>query len=219
LSINKQKLLLATTNRGKTKEFRLMLAPLLDGLGLTLSTLSDLSGLATEEGGGRRSEPVEDGGTFRENAGIKARHYSGLSGLPTLADDSGLSVDALNGGPGVRSARLGGPGLTDAERCLALLELMRGKRDRRARFEACLVLAMAGKSDVLCHSGRLDGTITERPVGSGGFGYDPVFIPAGSELTLAQLDPSEKNKISHRSRALESLAADVQKVRVWLDNY
>jgi XTP/dITP diphosphohydrolase len=173
-------------------------------------------------------EPAEDGETFIENALIKARAAYEATGLPALADDSGLEVEALDGRPGVHSARYGGEGLSDGERSLALLEELAGVPEQRraARFHCTMVLyprpgdaidgtpspgvapaGGRGRDDsspgaYLATEGYLHGRIAVRPAGENGFGYDPVFLLPNRGLTVAQLEPEEKNEISHRYRAL-----------------
>jgi XTP/dITP diphosphohydrolase len=192
-------LLLATTNAGKAAEFSALLA----GTGLAVVGLSDL-------GVPPPGPPVEDGPDFASNARLKAGHYLALTGRATLADDSGLVVPALGGRPGVNSARYGGPGLSDRQRCERLLAEMEGEADRRAWFEA--VLALAAPGVFLAWSGRLSGRLARQCRGEGGFGYDPVFIPEGFSITLAEMAPGDKNRISHRSRALAGLLSDLDRV-------
>ncbi|HEY8291258.1 MAG TPA: RdgB/HAM1 family non-canonical purine NTP pyrophosphatase [Thermomicrobiales bacterium] len=186
-------LVLASNNAGKLHEFRAILA----GLPIALIAAGD-AGVTTF--------PPETGATFAENAWTKARHVTEMTGEPALADDSGLVVDALNGAPGVYSARFGGPGLTDQDRCLLLLERLRvlPHASRAAYFIAALALSLPDGRQFESE-GRLDGTIGEEPRGLGGFGYDPVFIVGGTERTLAELRDDEKNAISHRARALQAL--------------
>ena len=154
---------------------------------------------------------VEDGMTFEENARKKADQYSlALPGEIVLADDSGLEVDALGGAPGIYSARYAGPDASDNEKIEKLLEQLgpvsAPKGARRARFRC--VLALARKGDVLgMFEEVVEGEIADRPRGSHGFGYDPIFIPNGFQRTFGELDPAEKNQLSHRARALEKLAA------------
>jgi XTP/dITP diphosphohydrolase len=152
--------------------------------------------------------PEETGRDFLANALLKARYYAEKSGYPALADDSGLMVKALGGEPGVRSARYGGEGLTDAERNEFLLAKMAKIRERAAKFQAVLALASpSGRS--FSWPGELAGAITQKPLGEMGFGYDPVFWEPISGLTLAQMDPAEKNRISHRALAVKALTLDL----------
>jgi XTP/dITP diphosphohydrolase len=185
------KLLVATTNPGKLKEVREILA----GLPLELVSLKDL-GLPA---------PPETGNTFHDNAAEKATTSARRSGLWTLADDSGLCVDALNGAPGLHSARYAP---TDEERRAKLLAALEGVpvERRGAHFEAAVALSDSQGRRMRHADGRVEGTIALAPCGSGGFGYDPLFLPAETPgKTLAELGPDEKNRLSHRGRALERL--------------
>jgi XTP/dITP diphosphohydrolase len=190
--------LIATTNRGKLVEIR----ALLEGLPIELLTLSDVL---------PDSPPVEEtGSTFLENALLKARAGASASGLLTLAEDSGLEVDALNGEPGVYSARYSGEGATHAANNKKLLAALEGVDDARrtARFRCSLVmLDPASPDDFKATDGTCEGAIARAPQGSGGFGYDPIFFvrtDAGNPMslqTMAELSEDEKNRISHRARA------------------
>jgi XTP/dITP diphosphohydrolase len=187
---------LATRNAGKIREIRAILA----GLDAELLDPADFPPFA---------EPVEDGETFLENALAKAKAVHRATGYPALADDSGLEVDALGGAPGVRSARYGGPGLTDADRCAKLLEELSGVREeeRGARFRCAAVLypAPGAARKGLAAEGLLYGRIARSPRGANGFGYDPVFLVPERGMTLAEMDPGEKNAMSHRYRAFVEL--------------
>ncbi|MCL6430017.1 MAG: RdgB/HAM1 family non-canonical purine NTP pyrophosphatase [Anaerolineae bacterium] len=198
-------LLLATRNPGKLRELRALLA----SLPLECLSLSDV-GIATDI--------AETGESLEENAILKARGYASLSGLTTLADDSGLEVDALGGEPGVRSSRWAGPAATDADRIRLLLERLQGVplAARRARFRAVAAIATPD-GRLYTAEGRLEGVIADQPRGTGGFGYDPVFLVPSLGKTVAELDPETKNRISHRARAilaarpiLEQLATEEQ---------
>ena len=147
-------------------------------------------------------EVEETGTTFEENSLLKARAVMEASGLPAIADDSGLCVDALNGAPGVYSARYGGPELDDAGRYRLLLENLRGAGARTAHFHTAIVCCFPN-GDVLTARGECPGTIAFAPQGEGGFGYDPVFFVPPLKKTFAQLTAEEKNAISHRGKALE----------------
>jgi len=185
------KLLVATSNPGKLIEIRELLA----GVPLELVSLRDFDLPA----------PDETGETFRENAEQKAIASARQSGLWTLADDSGLCVDALGGGPGVRSARYAP---TDAERRAKLLAALQGvPEDRRgAHFFCAVALSSPDGRRVLHEEGRVDGSIALAGRGANGFGYDPLFLPAETPgRTLAELEAEEKNRLSHRGRALERL--------------
>ena len=144
----------------------------------------------------------ETGTTFEENSMLKAKAIMELSGLPAIADDSGLCVDCLNGAPGVYSARYGGEGLDDQGRCRLLLENMRGQSPRTARFVSVITCCFPN-GDVLTARGECPGTIAFAPMGESGFGYDPVFFIPELKKTFAQLSAEEKNAISHRGKALE----------------
>ncbi|HID50788.1 MAG TPA: XTP/dITP diphosphatase [Anaerolineae bacterium] len=189
-----QKLLVATHNQGKVREYAEMLAD----LQIEWLSLDDVGmGLDVEE----------TGRTFRENAILKARAYAGETGLLTLADDSGLEVDALGGEPGVYTARYGGAGLTHEARYQLLLQNMANVPlpERTARFRCVIALAgpdgaLLGVSDGVC-----EGLIGETAVGDHGFGYDPVFYLRERGLTMAQLDSAEKHQISHRGQALQAI--------------
>ena len=145
----------------------------------------------------------ETGATFEENAYLKAHAVMEASGLPAIADDSGLCVDALNGAPGVYSARYGGPELDDAGRYKLLLENMRGQLDRRCRFVSAICCCFPNGDRVEAR-GECAGTLAYAPKGADGFGYDPVFFVPGLKKTFAELSPEEKNAISHRGNALKA---------------
>jgi len=187
-----KKLVIASNNPGKLREFQHMLAP----LGIEVLTQAQL-GIAEAE------EPHH---TFIENALAKARHVSRESGLPALADDSGICVDALNGAPGVYSARYSGFPLSDARNNQALLEAMKTHTDRRAHYYCVLVLMRsAGDPQPLIAEGEWHGEIAREPRGDGGFGYDPLFwLPELGKMS-AELSRDEKHAISHRGKALRVL--------------
>lgn len=183
------RLLLASRNPGKLRE----LQELLSGLELSIVSLLDL-GIATDI--------PETGTTFLQNATLKATGYSRLSGLVTLADDSGLEVDALGGAPGVQSARWAGPGASDSDRIRALLERLQGvpPHQRQAQFHAVVAIATPD-GRLFTTEGIVRGLIIDQPRGEHGFGYDPVFLLPDLGLTMAQLSPAAKNTVSHRARA------------------
>ena len=185
------KLVLASKNRKKLVE----LNEILSSLGVEVCSEADA---------GVDVEVEETGSTFEENSLLKAKAVMEASGLPAVADDSGLCVDALNGGPGVYSARYGGPGLDDAGRYRLLLENLRGQ-PRATRFIS-VVTCCFPNGDVISARGECPGTIAFAPMGTGGFGYDPVFFVPGLKKTFAQLSPEEKNAISHRGKALRAFA-------------
>ncbi len=188
-------ILIATTNRGKLREIEAVMRD----LPVVWTVLADLPPMP---------ECVEDGSTFEANAEKKALHYARLSGLWTLADDSGLEVDALGGEPGVRSARFAGEPKSDARNNARLVALLSGvPPDRRtARFRCAL--ALADGSRVLARAqGCVEGLIVDEARGKNGFGYDPHFLIPALGRTAAELDPEQKNRISHRGQALQSLRA------------
>ena len=184
-----QQLLIATHNQGKVTEYR----SLLFDLPLAVTWLDEVG--ITED-----VEETED--TFQGNAILKARHYSALTGLWTWADDSGLEIDALDGRPGVYSARYGGKGLTDADRYRKVLGEMADVPDaqRTARFRCVVAIAQPG-GKVDTRDGTLEGVIAHEPRGSHGFGYDPIFYIPSFGATLAELERGVKNEISHRAEA------------------
>lgn len=184
-----RQLLLATHNRHKAREFQ----TLLTDLGIEVLTLDAFPQVG---------EIVEDGETLEANALKKAREVHRLTGLPSLADDTGLEVFYLNGAPGVYSARYAGPAATYADNCRKLLAVMRGVPPRRrgARFRCVLALVGWGPEELLAE-GSCPGVITESERGTNGFGYDPLFLPDGFTVTYAEMDDAAKNSISHRGRA------------------
>ena len=207
-----QPVLLATKNPGKARE----LAALIAGLGFDPGPAVPVLSLAEwESQRGALTEPEEGEDSFEANARLKARSYAAQSGHCVLADDSGLSVVALGGAPGVLSARYGGPGLDDGGRSALLLENMRDQTDRRAWFTSALALARPDGA-ALTWTGRLDGLIARRPAGQNGFGYDPVFYYPPSRRTLAQLSAEEKNRLSHRARAALAFQRDSHRIARFL---
>jgi XTP/dITP diphosphohydrolase len=184
-------LLAATNNKGKLREFR----NLLEGVDDDLEVIGpdDVGGIPDVE---------EDGTTFEENACKKALSASNAASIAAFADDSGLVVEALNGEPGIHSARYAGENATNEERITKLLKNLEGCENRNAKF-VC-VIAIANDGDILAtFEGEVKGTIIDTPRGEGGFGYDPIFIPEGFDKTFAELDASVKDKISHRGRAIQ----------------
>ncbi len=155
-------------------------------------------------------EVEETGSTFEENSLLKAKAVMEASGLPAIADDSGLCVDALNGAPGVYSARYGGEGLDDVGRYRLLLENMRGQSPRTARFVSVITCCFPN-GDVLTARGECEGTVAFAPMGEGGFGYDPVFFLPKLKKTFAQLTAEEKNAVSHRGKALAEFQEQLQR--------
>ena len=194
-----EKLVIATHNPGKLREIADLIAP----LGITCVSAADLD----------LPEPEEIGNTFADNADLKAREAADLSGLPALADDSGLCIDALHGRPGIFSARWAedADGNRDwmraMERVWTRLEAEGPEASRDAHFACALSLAWPNDGQIEGFEGRVDGTLTWPPRGDKGFGYDPMFVPAGHEQTFGEMDPAEKHTISHRARAFEKLLA------------
>lgn len=195
-------IVLATENRNKVKEFKKMLkdAP------VEIKCLSDYRKLPSV---------IEDGETFEENAYKKASHYARVLGLPALADDSGLVVDALDGRPGVYSARYSGENATDWDNCEKLLSEIKGAKDRKARFVCVLSLATPG-GPALTWEGSCEGEIIDERRGDSGFGYDPIFLYPPMNKTFAEIPMEEKNKVSHRGKALAEFSAEIEKVLTWL---
>lgn len=185
---------LATHNAHKVDELRRILGEALDGIELL---------------GYDGPEPVEDGDTFEANALIKARAAARHSGLPALADDSGISVDALGGAPGIHSARYAGT-RNDHDNVALLLENLDDALDRSARFTCAAALVLPGGPEFV-ELGVWHGTILHEPAGAGGFGYDPVFKPSGLSVSAAELRPDEKNAISHRALAFTALMPTVRR--------
>lgn len=190
-----QKLLVATRNVGKLRE----LQQILGSLPFKLLNLQSLPPLESVE---------ETGSTFAENACLKATGYAKQAGVLTLADDSGLMVDALDGSPGVHSARFAGDGASDIDRVQKLLSALVGVPDsqRQARFISVIAIADKHGTVINTSTGECDGQIIRSPRGEGGFGYDPVFLPSGFDKTFAELERDVKNRISHRARALDKAA-------------
>jgi XTP/dITP diphosphohydrolase len=191
-------LLLATSNRGKLAELRALLADLPVEI---VSLAAALPG---------KAQVAEDGATFTENALIKGRAAASATMMVTIAEDAGLEVDALGGRPGVRSARFSGEGATDAQNNAALLKALEEVEDdqRAARFRCVMVLIdpwAEGDTREVLAEGRCEGVIARAPRGGGGFGYDPLFLVDGYGRTMAELGEDEKNRISHRARAVAAL--------------
>ena len=157
-------------------------------------------------------EPEETGTTCEENARIKARAVMEAAGLPAIADDSGLMVDALNGEPGVYSARYGGEGLDDTGRWQLLLKNMAGEENRACKFVSVICCAFPDGGEVMAR-GECPGILAQGPSGDGGFGYDPIFYLPQLGKTMAQLTPAEKNQISHRARALAGFQKEWERQR------
>lgn len=182
-----KRFLIASNNAHKIQEFK----KIFDSLGFELVTPKEL---------GISCDPDENGSTFEENSLIKAREFFKLSGIPTVADDSGLCVNALEGAPGIYSARYGGFD-DDTKRLYFLLSNMKDKSDKKAYF-ACAIACIIDEKTEFTVRGNVYGTIIDEPKGECGFGYDPVFVPDGFDKTFAEMTEDEKNKISHRAVAL-----------------
>lgn len=194
----RSKLIIASNNAGKLREFRELLSP----FGFDVISMREA---------GFNEEIIEDGETFEENAHIKARAVFEALKLPTIADDSGLEIDFLNGAPGVYSARYAGENASDKERCAKVLEEMRGavRELRDARF-VCSIYFIFDDENEYSVSGEVRGYIGDEPVGENGFGYDPIFM-LDDERSMATITEIEKNKISHRAKAFEKLADILKK--------
>ena len=189
------KFVLASHNPGKLKE----MSAILEDLGVEVVLPSQM---------GVDAEVEETGETFEANALLKAKAVCQAAGLPAIADDSGLCVDALGGAPGVYTARYGGEGLTDAQRYTLLLNALRGQTNRAAHFVSVVACAFPN-GDTLTAEGRCDGTIAFAPMGTDGFGYDPVFFVPELRKTFAQMDGTEKASISHRGKALQAFCKEL----------
>lgn len=187
------KFVLASHNKGKLRE----MAAILGELGIEVEALPEGA-----------PEPEENGATFEENARIKAKAASEFTGLPAVADDSGLCVDALDGAPGIYSARYCEG--TDADRNAFLLRNMEGKENRACRF-VCAIVCVTAEGETLTVRGECEGELLHENHGAGGFGYDPLFYVPEYECTFGELDPEIKNHISHRAKALEKLKTALKK--------
>ncbi len=196
-------IVIATRNQGKTAEIR----DLLKGFPILIKNLDEF---------GPIPEVEEDGETFEENAYKKASFTARILGVPALADDSGLLIDALDGAPGVHSARFAGPDATDQERCRKLLKAMQNKNNREAAF-ACVISIAVPTGPALTYEGECHGALAREPQGENGFGYDPIFYFPPLEKTFAQLTRAEKSRVSHRGKALGELREEFDKVLQWID--
>lgn len=196
-------LVIATTNQNKLKEFK----EILKDLDIEVRSLADF---------GPIPEIIEDGATFDDNAYKKAHQTARILGLPTIADDSGLVVDALDGAPGVYSARYSGEDATDEKNVDKLLSELKGVENRKAQFQCVLSIAVPS-GPALTYEGSCEGTIIDERRGDNGFGYDPVFYFEEFDKTFAELSMEEKNKVSHRGKALAQVKAEVQQIKKWLE--
>ena len=195
-------LVIATRNPGKTKEIR----DLLKGFPITIKNLDDF---------GPIPEVEEDGDTFDDNAYKKSSFTARILGLPALSDDSGLCVDALDGAPGVYSARYAGENATDAQNCQKLLKDLEGKKNRSASFK-CVVSIAVPTGAALTYESSCDGVILESPRGANGFGYDPVFFFPEFNKTFAEISREKKSRVSHRGKALRELRKEFDKAIKWI---
>ena len=205
------RILIATTNKGKLKEFK----RLFKDTGITILSLDDMN---------EKIEVVEDRETFLENAIKKATEYAKFYNLPVIAEDAGLEIEALGGFPGVYSARFfsfkefGGEepvqNSIDRANILKVLRLMANEKNRKARFVSNVVFYIPEETGIWTE-GYLYGEIVDKPIGEGGFGYDPIFKPEGYQKTLAQFSPEEKNRISHRGKAVKKLINILEKILQW----
>lgn len=199
----KQILVLATTNEGKKKEIQ----ALLKDHPVEIRTLSDF---------GPIPEVIEDGETFDENAYKKASFTARILGFPAIADDSGLCVEALDGAPGVYSARYAGENATDQDNVSKLLEDLKGKENRNASFK-CVISIAVPTGAALTYEGECKGVLTQSAQGENGFGYDPLFYYPEFGKTFAQCSLEEKASVSHRGRALKEVADEMKKILDWID--
>jgi XTP/dITP diphosphohydrolase len=202
MKLNRTTLVIATRNPGKTIEIRDLLAD----FPITIRNIDDFGPLPPVE---------EDGDTFDDNAYKKASFTARILGMPALADDSGLTVEALGGAPGVHSARYAGESATDEQRCAKLLEAMKHQTNRKAAFE-CVISIAVPSGPALTYEGRCEGEIAASPMGAKGFGYDPIFYYPPEKKTFAQMTREEKSQVSHRGKALTELRNEFDKVLIWL---
>ena len=196
-------IVLATTNANKLKEFREMVKD----FPVEIRSLADF---------GPIPPVIEDGATFDDNAYKKAHQTARVLGLPTIADDSGLVVEALDGAPGVYSARYAGEGATDADNCTKLLESLKGISNRKAAFQCVLSVAVPS-GPALTYEGRCEGIIIDERRGNSGFGYDQIFFHEGLGKTFAECNMEEKNRVSHRGLAMAELTAEFSNILKWLE--
>lgn len=195
-----RKIVAATRNPRKLRELR----RLLDGLDIGVVPLDSFEGLTGVE---------ETGSTFERNAALKALGYAAQTGLPCMADDSGLEVRALNGAPGVFSSRYAGPGADDGALCRKLLsELQNVPEGERDACFRCFIALASGEKIILTSPGEAKGRVIRQMRGKHGFGYDPVFVPEGFEKTFAQMEPEEKDALSHRAKALSEFKAKLEEL-------
>jgi len=199
----KQIIVLATTNKGKTREIQ----ELLQGFPIIIKNLDDF---------GPIPEVIEDGETFDDNAYKKASFTARVLGYPAMADDSGLCVQALDGAPGVYSARYAGKNASDADNVKKMLDDLKSHENRNAAFK-CVISIAVPTGAALTYEGECKGVITEKPIGDNGFGYDPLFFYPKLNKTFAQLTIEEKGMVSHRGHALKQIADEMNKILTWID--
>jgi len=199
----KQIIVLATTNKGKTREIK----ALLKDFPIDIKNLDDF---------GPIPEVIEDGETFDDNAYKKSSFTAKILGYPAMADDSGLCVDALDGAPGVYSARYAGQNATDADNVKKMLADLKDKKNRNAAFK-CVISIAVPTGAALTYEGECKGVITKEPFGDNGFGYDPLFFYPKFNKTFAQLTIEEKGQVSHRGRALKEISDEMDKILDWID--
>ncbi|MBC8442059.1 MAG: XTP/dITP diphosphatase [Deltaproteobacteria bacterium] len=199
----KQIIVLATTNKGKTREIQ----ELLQGFPIIIKNLADF---------GPIPEVIEDGETFDDNAYKKASFTARVLGYPAMADDSGICVQALDGAPGVYSARYAGKNTTDADNVKKMLDDLKSHENRNAAFK-CVISIAVPTGAALTYEGECKGIIAHKPIGDNGFGYDPLFFYPKLNKTFAQLTIEEKGRVSHRGLALKQIAAEMDKIIEWID--
>ncbi len=199
----KQIIVLATTNKGKTREIQ----ELLQGFPIIIKNLADF---------GPIPEVIEDGKTFDDNAYKKASFTARVLGYPAMADDSGICVQALDGAPGVYSARYAGKNATDADNVKKMLDDLKSHENRNAAFK-CVISIAVPTGAALTYEGECKGVIIDKPIGDNGFGYDPLFFYPKLNKTFAQLTIEEKGRVSHRGLALKQIAAEMDKIIEWID--
>lgn len=199
----KQIIVLATRNKGKTREIK----ALLKEFPIDIKNLDDF---------GPIPDVIEDGKTFDDNAYKKAAFTAKILGYPAMADDSGLCVEALDGAPGVYSARYAGENATDADNVKKMLTDLDGIENRNAAFQ-CVISIAVPTGAALTYEGECKGILTKEPMGDNGFGYDPLFFYPDFNKTFAQLTIEEKGKVSHRGKALKEIANEVDKIIEWID--
>ncbi|NTU72832.1 XTP/dITP diphosphatase [Candidatus Roizmanbacteria bacterium] len=197
-------LVIATKNKNKLREFQ----EILKDLEIEIVSLDAF---------GPIPPVIEDGDTFEENAYKKALHTAKILGLPALADDSGLAVEALSGQPGVYSARFSGENASDEENCHKLLNALIGEKNRKARFHCVLSLAVPS-GPALTYVGQCDGVIIDDKRGNNGFGYDPIFYFEELGKTFAELSMEEKSRVSHRGKALAEMKNELESIKKWVEN-